>query len=143
MLCFFVEDGVKVNQHVYLDILKNRVLPWINLLPGNQAVTLQQDAATAHINGSMVQAWCKDNFKSFWSKEGWPPFSPDLNPMDFEIWSILERKACAVSHLNVEKLKKKLKEFWAKLESETIRATCDQVISRLCRVIIEKGGYIE
>ena len=62
--------------------------------------------------------------------------------MDFGIWSILERKACAVSHLNVEKLKK-LKESWAKIESETIRATCDQVISRLRRVIIEKGGYIE
>ena len=28
-------------------------------------------------------------------------------------------------------------------ESETIRGTCDQVICRLRRVIIEKGGYIE
>ena len=123
-------------------MLKNRVLPWINLLPGNQAVTLQQDRATAH-TAKMVQAWCKDNFKFFWSKELWPSSSPDLNPMDFGIWSILERKACAVSHSNVEKLKKKLKESWAKIESETIRATCDQVISRLRRVIIEKGGYIE
>ena len=122
-------------------MLKNRVLPWINSLPGNQAVTLQQDGATAH-TAKMVQAWCKDNFKSFLSKELWPPSSPDLNPMDFEIWSILERKACTVSHSNVEKLKK-LKESWAKIESETIRAMCDQVISRLCCVIIEKGGYIE
>ena len=122
-------------------MLKNRVLPWINSLPGNQAVTLQQDGATVH-TAKMVQAWCKDNFKFFWSKVLWPPSSPDLNPMDFGIWSILERKACAVSHSNVEKLKKKLKE-WAKIESETIGATCDQVISRPRRVIIEKGGYIE
>ena len=63
--------------------------------------------------------------------------------MDFRIWSILERKAYAVSYSNVEKLKKKLKESWAKIESETFRATCDQVISRLRRVIIEKGGYIK
>ena len=67
MLCFFVEDGVKVNQQVYMDMLKNRVRPSINSLPGNQAVTLQQDGATAH-TAKMVQAWCKDNFKSFWSK---------------------------------------------------------------------------
>ena len=100
----FVEDGVKVNQHVYLDMLKNRVLPWINSLPGNQAVTLQQDGATAH-TAKMVHAWCKDNFKSFWPKELWPPSSPDLNPMDFGIWSILERRACAVSHSNVKKWK--------------------------------------
>ena len=107
-LLIFVEDGIKVNQHVYLDMLKNRVLPWINSLPGNQVVTLQQDRATAYTT-KKVQAWCKDNFKSFWSKELWPP-SPDFNPMDFGIWSILERKACTVSHSNVEKLKKKLKE---------------------------------
>ena len=100
-------------------MLKNRVLPWINSLPGNQAVTLQQDGATAR-TAKMVQAWCKDNFKSFYSNELWPPSSPDLNPMDFGIWSILERKACAVSHSNVEKLKKKLKESSAKIESETI-----------------------
>ena len=29
------------------------------------------------------------------------------------------------------------------IESETIRATCDQVVSRLRSVIIEKGEYIE
>ena len=118
-------------------MLKNRVLAWINSLPGNQAVTLQQDGATAH-TAKMVQAWCKDNFKSFWSKELWPPSSPDLNPMDFGIWSILERKPCAVSHLNVEKLKKKLKESWAKIESETIRATCDQVISCLAVLSLKR-----
>ena len=49
-------------------MLKNRVFPWINSLPGNQAVTLPQDGATAH-TAKMVQAWCKDNIKSFRSKE--------------------------------------------------------------------------
>ena len=122
-------------------MLKNRVFSWINLLPRNQAVTLQQDGATAH-TAKMVQAWCKDNFKSFWSNELWPPSFPDLNPMDFGIWSILERKACAVSHSNVEKLKKKLKESWAKIESETIRGTCDQVIYRLCRVILKRADIL-
>ena len=50
-----LEDGVKVNQQVYLEMLKNRVLPCINSLPGNQAVTLQPDGATAH-TAKMVQA---------------------------------------------------------------------------------------
>ena len=123
-------------------MLKNRVLPWINSYPGNQAVTLQQDGATAH-TAKVIQALCKDNFKSFWSKELWPPSSPDLNLMDFGIWSILERKACALSHSNVEKFKNKLKGSWAKIESKTIRAMRDQVISCLHCVIIEKGRYIE
>ena len=25
----------------------------------------------------------------------WPPNSPDLNPLDYSVWSILEEKACA------------------------------------------------
>ena len=51
----FCRRWLKVNQHVYLDMLKNRVLPWINSLPGNQAVTLQQDGPTTH-TAKMVQS---------------------------------------------------------------------------------------
>ena len=32
----------------------------------------------------------------------WPPASPDLNPLDFNIWSILEAEACAKTHDTVE-----------------------------------------
>jgi len=141
-LLIFVEDGVKINQHVYLNMLKNKVVPWMNALPLNEGLTLQQDGATAH-TAKMVQAWCRDNFRGFWSKELWPPSSPDLNPMDFGIWSILEQKACRVSHQSVEVLKKKLTESWEEIDRETVRATCDQVVPRLRRVLKEKGGYIE
>jgi len=26
----------------------------------------------------------------FWSKEFWPPNSPDLNPLDYYVWSVVE-----------------------------------------------------
>ena len=138
----FVEDGVKINQHVYLKMLKEKVVPWMNTLALKNNLTLQQDGATAH-TAKIVQAWYKENFTAFWSKEMWPPSSPDLNPMDFGIWSILEQKACTVSHPNVEVLKKKLTESWDQIESETVHATCAQVIQCLRRVIWKKGGYIE
>ena len=57
-----------------------------------------------------------------------------------EIFKLLKG---SVSRSGVFKAVKRFKETWAKIESKTIRATCDQVISRLRRVIIEKGGYIE
>ena len=44
----FVKDGVKINQDVYLDMLRNKVLPWVDILSGDEGVTLQQDEATAH-----------------------------------------------------------------------------------------------
>ena len=55
-----------------------------------------QDGVTSH-TARTVQIWCKNNFNSFWSKELWPPSSPDLNPMDFGVWSILEQKARTAS----------------------------------------------
>ena len=40
------------------------------------------------------------------------PSSPDLNPMDYFIWSILEVNACVTSHAKVEALKASLKTAW-------------------------------
>lgn len=139
---FFIEEGVKINQHVYLDLLRDKVLPWVESNLRAKGVTLQQDGATSH-TAKMVQAFCKEHFKGFWPKELWPPSSPDLNPMDFGIWSILERKACATNHKGLESLKRALVKCWDEISSETVRATCSQVPSRLRSVIRAKGGYFE
>ena len=45
---FFIEGGVKINQQVYLAILKDEVLPWVKKTIENSGVTLQQDGATSH-----------------------------------------------------------------------------------------------
>ena len=39
-----------------------------------------------------------------------PPASPDLNPLDINIWSILEAEACAKTHNTSEGLRVSLKE---------------------------------
>ena len=107
-------------------MLKDKVVPWLKKVTGNKEITLQQNGATSH-TARLVQNWCKDNFKSFWPKELWPS-SSDLNTIDFGIWSILERKCCAVSHSSVKVLKQKLTKPWAEINAETLCATCDQVI---------------
>ncbi len=73
----------------------------------------------------------------------WPPSSPDLNPMDFSLWSILEQRACAKSHKSVVALKISLKKAWAKIPKEVIQAACNQVQGRLKAVVKVKGGHIE
>uniref|UniRef100_A0A914CM25 Uncharacterized protein n=1 Tax=Acrobeloides nanus TaxID=290746 RepID=A0A914CM25_9BILA len=42
----------------------------------------------------------------------WPPNSPDLNVMDYSIWSILEAKACSKFYQSIEVLKKSLVKVW-------------------------------
>ena len=61
-----------------------------------------------------VQAWCENNFKSFWSKELWPSSFPGLNPMDFGgvVYLGTESLHCIVS----KALKQKLTESWGQLK---------------------------
>ena len=80
----FIEEGVKVNQNVYKDMLEAKVLPWVNSEVWPRSYAFQQDGAPAHTANS-VQDWCQDNFERFWPKCFWPPSSPDLNPMDFSV----------------------------------------------------------
>ena len=111
-LLAFVEDGVKTNQHVYLNMLKDKVVPWMKDLILNNGLTLQQDDSTAP-------------FTAFWLKEMWPPSSPDLNLMDFRICFLLEQKARIVSQPSFEEI---INRFMGPNESESVRATCVQVI---------------
>ena len=138
----FIDEGVKINQTIYRRMLEEKVIPWVQETVGEEGITLQQDGATSH-TAKAVQHWCKTNFKGFWEKEVWPPSSPDLNPMDFGIWSILEQKACSTSHPNIETLKRKLKASWEEIDPEVVCATCAQILPRLRRLVKNKGGYIE
>lgn len=79
---FRIPDGVKINQTVYLDFLKEKVKPWIDSEFPNVKVCFTQDSAPAH-GANRVQEWCQNEFHHFWTKVMWPPSSPDLNPLDF------------------------------------------------------------
>ena len=89
----FIEEGVQINQHVYLNMLKEQLVPWINATFKESGITLQQDGATSH-TANLVQELRNNNMGSFWTKELWPP-SLDLSLMNFAVWSILERNACS------------------------------------------------
>ena len=138
----FIEEGIKVSQHVYLKMLKEKLVPWIDVTFREDGITLQQDGATSH-TANLVQEWCKENMAEFWPKELWPPSSPDLNPMDFVVWSILESKACSSNYSSIEALKAKLCTCWDKISPETKCTSCNQVHDRLRHLVKAKGGYIE
>ena len=109
---------------------------------GNDAWTFQQDGAPSHTS-KKTQAWCADNLPRFWTKNMWPPSSPDLNVMDFSIWSILESEACATVHQSVESLKASLSAAWDGMSQETVRAAVDSFPKRLRAVRKAKGGHFE
>ena len=139
----FVEPGVKIDKKYYQDaILERELLPWIKRHYKNKPYVFTQDSAPAHL-AKTTQEWCKVNLHSFVTVKEWPASSPDLNPMDYSVWSYLESKACAKPHSSLAALKRSLVKEWAKIDTNYLCAVVDAFPDRLKAVIQAKGGRIE
>jgi hypothetical protein len=80
----------------------------------------------------------------FIARDEWFPNSPDLNPLDYSVWSILEERACAKPHDNkVESLKRVLKKAWKEISVETLAKIVDNFPKRLKSCMEAQGGHFE
>ena len=141
-LLLFVPTGVKLNSERYIsDILEGCLLLGQATLQ-RQTVDLQQDSAPSH-GLKFTQSWILRKIPSFVSKEDWPATSPDLYPLDYSIWSILEKRVCSTPHQTLESLKGKLMKEWDAIPQETPCATCDSFPDKLKAIVKKKGSYIQ
>jgi len=80
----FIEPGVKINGAYYRDVLLGQhLLPAIRSEAGD-FFTFQQDNAAAHRAGDTVKFLSRST-PDFISPLLWPPISPDLNPVHYEV----------------------------------------------------------
>ena len=138
----FIKQGMKLYTNVYVEDILIPASQAMQKHFGNKNFTFQQDSAPSHTSRKM-QAWCRGNFPNFWSKEMWPPASPDMNSLNFNIWSILEAQACAKTHNTVEGVKVSLKKAWAKISQEKLHVSVKSFRGRLERVVKAEGRHIE
>ena len=61
--------------------------------------------------------------------------SPDLNPLDYTIWDVLEDKTNATSHPNIGSFKTAIEEEWNKMSEEFILNACKSFRKRVDRII--------
>ena len=90
-----------------------------------------------------TKSWLQGQNIDFLTKEEWPPYSPDLNPLDYSVLGNLENRACPKPHKNLESLQATLKEEWLKIPQKELRNAVLRFRDRIRRVVKEKGGYIE
>lgn len=139
----FIDKSVKINARFYQDhILREVVEPWGREHFGGGDWVFQQDWAPAHGAKSTLRL-CEEIFPHFWDKEVWPPCSPDLNPLDFSVWSILESKVPAKDRTSIPALKSALLRAWDQITVETLAAIVSEFRLRLKRCIKARGGYFE
>ncbi|CAF1246117.1 unnamed protein product [Didymodactylos carnosus] len=138
-----VDKGIKITARCYQDeILHSTLKPNVDSLYPTSQSPFQQDSAPA-LKPKTTKAWLRLNCPDFISSEEWPPSSPDLNPLDFCIWSTLESVVNAKPHRSIESLKRKLIQEWNRLDMDLVRAAIDSWRRRLALVVKYKGGRFE
>jgi len=86
----FVDPGVQVNGQYYRNVLlSQQMIPAIKQVAGDTFV-FQQDSAPAHRARDTIQLLQRET-PDFIGSDLWPPNSPDLNPVDYKIWGVMQQ----------------------------------------------------
>lgn len=138
----FVAAGERLDAAAYQDLLRRHVVPWLKRAYPDGNYVFQQDGAPCHTANS-TQQFLEENMANYWPPTLWPPYSPDLNPMDYSVWSVLETKACSSTQPDVAALKASIRRQWAALPAPYVRRACASFRRRLELCIAADGGYFE
>ena len=83
------EVGVKVNIKVYVDVLKSVVIPWCNQVAGGRPWVWQQDSVPVH-KSKEDPSLASEGVLQLCTLPSLPTSFPDLNPLDYFVWSYVE-----------------------------------------------------
>ena len=138
----FIDPGVKINGAYYRDVLfSQHLLPQIREISG-EFFTFQQDSAPAHRARETVELLQRST-PDFISPLLWLPNSPDLNPVDYKIWSILQERVYRSRIRNVSHLKERLVEEWSQFDQSIVDCALKEWRVRLKACVNAAGGYFE
>ena len=92
----FVDPWVKVNGSYYRDVLLSQeLLPVMREVSGEFFI-FQQDSVPAYRARDTVR-FLEQTSPAFISPDLWPPNSPDLNPVDYKVWGIVQQTTACLS----------------------------------------------
>lgn len=138
----FIDPGCKISGAYYRDeLLTKHLLPAIKEVSGDY-FTFQQDSAPAHRARETVELLTRET-PDFITPLLWPPNSPDLNPVDYKVWSVLQDRVYRTQIKDVEHLKKRLMEEWSLFSQSIIDAAVKQWRVRLRACVEAEGGHFE
>lgn len=138
---YFVEPGVKVNGQYYRDVLLMQdLLPDIRQM--SEFYVFQQDSAPAHRARETIDLLTKET-PDFIPPTLWPPNSPDLNPVDYKVWSIMQEKVYKERIKDVDELRSRILTVWDELDQRIIDTAIRQWRTRLRACVKAKGGHFE
>ena len=135
---FYCIDG-NMNAEVYLDILNSQLLDTIDKQGLDEAeVIFQYDNDPKHTS-ALVQGWLG---RQDFSVMGWPPQSPDLNPIE-HLWNKVDKRLrlSGNSPTSRHDLWEKIQVVWQSIEVEFVRKLILTMPERAVDLLAAKGGY--
>ena len=138
----FFTQGMKINAAAYIEVLSTVVKPWIDTVRNGRPYIFQQDSAPAH-KAQRTQEWLADNFHDHITPNLWPPSSPDLNPLDYYVWGVVERDVNKHPHNTKDSLKASIVRVMQDIDEDHLKLACQRFRSRIEAVIDAEGGFIE
>jgi len=73
----------------------------------------------------------------------WPPNSPDLNPVDYKVWLVLQEQVYKVKVNDVDELCQRIQTVWDELDQRIIDKATKQWRTHLRACIEAKGVHFE
>jgi hypothetical protein len=137
-----LKTGFRINQVSYK---KECLIPMLKRMPNKMdpsKTIFYQDKAPCH-RADSVQEYLKEVLPSFVRNDAMPPNSPDLNPLDYCIWSLLKEALNKHGHISsFARLKKLLVKEWNTIPQTAIQASVDCWLARVRRVEAADGDHI-
>jgi len=122
---FFVEPGVKVDGRYYRDVLlKQQMLPVMRRIAGDTYV-FHQDSAPAKRARDTVQLLQQET-PEFIALDLWLPNSPDLNPVNYHVWGLMQERVYKTAVRDTADLKRHLTETWLSIPQTVIDEAIDE-----------------
>lgn len=119
----------------YLSILRKKI-PEIRSLYGDEW-QWQQDGSGVH-RAKVVTSFLAQNVPQ---KMNWPPYSPDLSPIE-NIWAWLKGQVAKDVPQSVDTLKKSIRRHWESMDIEFLAPYFDSMPKRMAMVIENEGFKI-
>ncbi len=88
-----------------------------------------------------MQKWLQEHVLDFIGADDWPSSSTDFNPLDYKLWSVLEKCARAWRHQNLDSLKAEIVKATRKISLAVIRKLIDDWPKRYFQLIFLQKFY--
>ena len=98
-----------INSEKYISVISEKLLPFLKL-KNYRGMVFQQDNAPPHTSKITKAFFVEKKVEVL----PWPPFSPDLNPIE-NLWSILKLKVAKMCPKNREELESLINREWEKI----------------------------